>query len=233
MKTLFIFIDESGNFDFSPNGTKYFILTALSTTNPYQIGSPLLKLRYQLLPNYSCGQAMEESGYFHASEDIQFVRDNVFKIIIDGNSSTRIDSIIAQKNKANPKFYSQPLEIYQLMGQALLKYSINRATWHGFDHIVLVFSSIFDKKKRGILKQTFKSLIKQMADASFALYFHDSKFDVCNQVVDYYGWAIYRKWDSEDKRSYNLVKSQIKSEFLIFQKGDNEYYQYKSLNKTK
>ncbi|MBU1323192.1 DUF3800 domain-containing protein [Patescibacteria group bacterium] len=27
-KCLFIFIDESGNFDFSPTGTKYFVLTA-------------------------------------------------------------------------------------------------------------------------------------------------------------------------------------------------------------
>lgn len=232
MKTLFIFIDESGNFDFSPNGTKYFVLTALSTTNPYKIGSPLLKLRYDLLPNYSCGPVMEESGYFHASEDAQSVRNSVFDILINNADYTRIDSIIAQKNKANPKFYNQPLEIYKLMGQVLLKYSFNRASWRGFDHVVLVFSSIFDKKKRGILKQTFKSLIKQMANTSFALYFHDSKFDLCNQAVDYFGWAIYRKWDSEDKRSYQLIKKQIKSEFEIFQKGETEFYKYKEF-KTK
>jgi len=34
MRTLFIFIDESGNFDFSPKGTKYFILSAVSTLKP-------------------------------------------------------------------------------------------------------------------------------------------------------------------------------------------------------
>jgi len=58
-KTLYLFIDESGNFDFSSGGTKYFILTALSTTNPYSVGSSLLELRYQLLPNYSGGRALE------------------------------------------------------------------------------------------------------------------------------------------------------------------------------
>ena len=41
MKTLYVFIDESGNFDFSPSGTKYFILTTLTTIVPYDIGAPL------------------------------------------------------------------------------------------------------------------------------------------------------------------------------------------------
>ncbi len=229
MKTLYIFIDESGNFDFSPTGTKFFILTALSTVNPFDIGSPLLKLRYELLPNYSCGSSMEEYGHFHASEDAQAVRNNVFSALVKNDHQMRIDSVIAQKNKANPRFHQQYIELYMKMGVALLKYSFNRATWQGYDHVVLVFSSLFDKKKRGILKQTFKSLIKQYANTSFALYFHNSKFDLCNQAVDYFGWAIYRKWESEDLRSYNIVQQYriIKSEFLIFEKGVNEYYAYK------
>ncbi|MDO8511853.1 MAG: DUF3800 domain-containing protein [bacterium] len=229
IKTLYIFIDESGNFDFSPTGTKYFILTALSAIKPFDIASPLLDLRYNLLPNYSCGTSMEERGYFHASEDTQAVRDQVFSIIVKPDHQMRIDSVIAQKNKANPRFHQQPVELYMKMGEALLKYSFNRATWQGYDHVVLVFSSIFDKKKRGVLKQTFKSLIKQYAKTSFALYFHDSKFDLCNQAVDYFGWAIYRKWESGDSRSYDIVQQNqiIKTQFSIFEKGNSEFYQYK------
>lgn len=224
MKTLYVFVDESGNFDFSATGTKYFILTALSTIIPYEIGAPLLKHRYDLLPNYACGTGMEERGYFHASEDMQIVRDSVFSILIKNGHQMRIDSVVAQKNKANPVFHSQPVQLYLKMGEALLKYSFNRATWQGFDHVVLVFSSLFEKKKRGILKQAFKSLIKTYAKTTFSLYFHDSKFDFCNQAVDYFGWAIYRKWDGNDLRSYNLVKHIIKSEFSIFAKGKQEFY---------
>ncbi len=227
MKTLYIFIDESGNFDFSSSGTKYFILTALSTTNPFDIGKSLLKLRYDLLPNYACGPKMEESGYFHASEDTQAVRDNVFEILTHTDHNFRVDAVVAQKNKANPKFHTQPVELYKKMGEAFLKYVLKQLSENECDHIVLIFSSIFDRKKRGILKQAFKSLIKSMANISFALYFHDSKFDLCNQAVDYYGWAIYRHWDSADERSFNLVKHQIKSNFSIFRTGINEYYQYK------
>ncbi|MBM3209255.1 hypothetical protein FJZ40_03100 [Candidatus Shapirobacteria bacterium] len=226
-KTLFLFIDESGNFDFSPSGTKYFILTALSTLNPFSIASSLLDLRYQLLPNYACGSALEENGYFHAAEDAQLVRDAVFSTIIKGKGDLRIDAVIAQKNKANPKFHGQYIELYERMGEALVKYTFNRAVWKNYDHVVLVFSSLFDKKKRGILKQTFKALIKSFASKPYSLYFHDSKFDFCSQAVDYFGWAIYRKWESLDKRSYNLVKQFIKSEFPIFGKGTKIYYPFK------
>lgn len=227
MNTLYLFIDESGNFDFSPNGTRFFVLTVLSTTNPFEIGSPLLKLRYDLLPNYACGPRMEEHGYFHASEDIQEVRNYVFSIISKLDNPLRVDSVIAQKNKTNPTLHHQPLEFYKILAEALLKYSFNRATWQDYDHVVVVFSSLFDRKKRGILKQAFKSLIKQHAKVSYALYFHDSKFDLCNQATDYFGWAIYRKWESVDCRSYNIVQNLIKSEFQIFERGDREYYEYK------
>jgi hypothetical protein len=119
------------------------------------------------------------------------------------------------------------LEFYKVLAEPLLKYAFNRAAWYDYDHVVVVFSSIFDRKKRGILKQTFKSLIKQHANVPFALYFHDSKFDMCNQAVDYFGWAIYRKWEAVDTRSFELVKHIVKSEFNIFEKSEIEYYEYK------
>lgn len=155
------------------------------------------------------------------------IRNNVFSIISTIDCPIRVDSLIAQKNKANPKFHKQPLEFFETLGEPLLKYAFNRAEWKDYEHVVVLFSSLFDKKKRGILKQAFKSLIKQHAKVPFALHFHDSKFDLCNQAADYFGWAIYRKWESNDSRPHALVQHLIKSEFNIFEKGDIEYYEYK------
>lgn len=199
----------------------------MSTTEPIDIGSPLLGLRYKLLPNYACGPAMEENGEFHATEDKQAVRDHVFSILTAGYKSLRVDAVIAQKNKTNPTFYKQDAAFYQSLGKSVLRYASNRAAWSDFDHVVIVFSSLFDKKKRGNLKQIFKSIIKSEAKVPFSLYFHHSKFDVCCQAADYFGWAIYRKWESGDDRSYKLIKSVLKSEFEIFAKGDKEYYHHK------
>ena len=227
MKTLYLFIDESGNFDFTPSGTKFFILTVLSTIQPFEIGSKLLKLRYYLLPDYACGPSMEERGYFHASEDKQEVRNQVFSILINIDQTMRVDTVVAQKNKTHPTLRQHQVEFYKIMGEAALKYAFNRAAWQGYDHVVIIFSSIFDRKKRGVLKQAFKSLIKSQAQVPFALYFHNSEVDLCNQAADYFGWAVYRKWESEDYRSYNNVKPLIKTEFQIFEKGDQIYYDYK------
>jgi hypothetical protein len=226
VRALYIFVDESGNFDFSPSGTKYFILTLVSTSNPGIIGSLLTRLRYALLPNYACGDHMGERGYFHASEDLQPVRDYVFQLLMKSTKSIRVDAVIAQKNKANPTFYQQHVDLYGKMGEASLKYLFNRVQTQNFEHVVMVFSSIFDRKKRGILKQAFKSLLKPYS-IPFALYFHDSKFDPCNQAADYFCWAIYKKWEIGDTRSYDLIKERVKTKFDIFGKGFSEYYQYK------
>jgi hypothetical protein len=51
---------------------------------------------------------MEDDGYFHASEDIQTVRNQVFSILTTTDHDLRVDSVIAQKNKTNhmPEFRS-------------------------------------------------------------------------------------------------------------------------------
>lgn len=183
MNTLYLFIDESGNFDFSKNGSKYFTLTVLSTTGPYKIGSSLLALRYKILPNYGCAGKMEENGYFHATEDLQSIRDQVFNILKELKGNIRIDSVIAQKNKANPALYDQ-VNFYKKISETAFKYALNRASSEEYEHVVLVLSSIFSRKQRGILKQIFKSLIKRY-EIPFSLYFHDSQCDPCNQAVDY------------------------------------------------
>ena len=39
MNTLFIFLDESGNLDFSPKGTAHFVLAAVTALQPIQSSS--------------------------------------------------------------------------------------------------------------------------------------------------------------------------------------------------
>jgi hypothetical protein len=75
--TLFVYIDESGNFDFSASGTKHFVMTAFVTTDPMQSATKLARLKYSLL-----SQGVNLSN-FHASEDSQRVRNQVFSQIAE------------------------------------------------------------------------------------------------------------------------------------------------------
>jgi len=101
-RTLYLFVDESGNFDFSsPKGTKYFTLASVSTFNPCLFKEKILGFKYELL----------EKGYnkemFHATEDEQVVRDKIFGFIKDLSGDFEIDSVIVQKNKTNPTLYNE------------------------------------------------------------------------------------------------------------------------------
>lgn len=73
--SLYLYIDESGNFDFTDSGTNHFVLSALITLDPPKTLIGLQALRYRLLES---GVGIE---YFHTSEDSQKTRDEVFKVI--------------------------------------------------------------------------------------------------------------------------------------------------------
>ena len=75
MPALNIFIDESGNFDFSVGGTKYFLLTAVSTTGCAELFSEFFELKHGLAAS---GLELEE---FHATEDKQAVRDEMYRLV--------------------------------------------------------------------------------------------------------------------------------------------------------
>lgn len=67
---LYVFADEAGNFDFSPSGSKYFIVTSI-TMRDWRPGAELLALRHELTLR---GFEMRDHG-FHATDDKQIVRE--------------------------------------------------------------------------------------------------------------------------------------------------------------
>ena len=139
-RTLYIFVDESGNMDFSPNGTKYFTLTALSIIRPFVINEPLLNLKYNL---WEKGIEFE---YFHATEDNYATRKEVFEIISRSSSKMVIDSIIVEKCKTHP-FLHDNAKFYKKIFKILLDYILVRYRGE-FSQVVIVTDQIPIKKKR-------------------------------------------------------------------------------------
>lgn len=238
-KTLYIFIDESGNFDFTPNGTKFFVLTAVSTTQPLEARDKFSKLRYELL---SDGLNQE---YFHATEDKQKVRDAVFATIKSLNDF-EIDCVIAQKNKTNPSLYLEydlkvnkngkgfkvdaihyEEKFYRKISQILLQYIFRRHSRDGeIEKIVVVLGSIFTNNKRGYVLKSLKQYFKTF-QKPFYVYFHNTGMDINCQIADYCGWAVYVKAERSEIRPHTEIKNKIKSCFDVFEKGETTYYQYK------
>jgi hypothetical protein len=242
-QTLYIFIDESGNFDFSPNGTKYFVLTAVSTLSPLKSREDFLKGVYEL--KYQGWNNGQSDYYFHATEDKQETRDWVFAKIKDLDD-IQVDAIVAQKNKANPSLYIQyevqpdakdflkfktvrsEEKFYDKISQMLLQYVCNRHhDKDGVEKIVVVLGSIFTEKKRGYVLKSLKQYLKNKFKKPFYVYFHDTASDINCQLADYCGWAIYVAAERGEKRPFQEIKSKVASCFYVFERGTNEYYEYK------
>lgn len=87
-----------------------------------------------------------------------------------------------------------------------------------------VIADKFDyRKKQKVIEKVCNSQLTKM-NRKYKLTYMDSKSNYELQIVDYCCWAIYRKWQNEDTRSYNIIQSSIRSEFDIFRWGNNFFY---------
>ncbi|MBI5872647.1 MAG: DUF3800 domain-containing protein [Candidatus Omnitrophica bacterium] len=218
-EALYIFLDEGGNLDFSDTGTKYFTLTALSKIRPFEAYKHLNELKYNLV------EQGIEIEYFRASEDRQSVRDSVFNIIDRHLDQTRIDSLIVEKRKTGPSLRGEERFYPDMLGYLLL-YVINGYDLRLFEKIIVFTDSIPILRKRKAIEKTIKKVLahKLPAGRVYYIFHHASKSNYDLQIVDYCNWAVYRKWERQDLRSYETIERVVESEFDIFKNGSRYYY---------
>lgn len=95
MSTLHVHLDESGNFRFSPEGSRYYIFAAAWTYEPAPLAHELTNLSFSLVKKGLNIQA------FHASPDRQDTRDAVVSILTKHNT-WQYAAIVVEKSKVNP-----------------------------------------------------------------------------------------------------------------------------------
>ena len=219
MQYLYIFLDESGNLDFSIKGTKYFVLTGISKVRPFEVYKEMAELKYDLIES---GLNIE---YFHASEDRQVVRDKVFEIVRKHLEGIRIDSLIVEKRKTGKSLQVEEKFYPEMMGH-LIKYVLKGVNLTEIKEVLIFTDSIPIKRKREAIEKAIKEVLKRVLPdtLNYRILHHASKSNFDLQIIDYCSWAIYRKWESNDSRSYVYIENAIKSEFDIFKTGFTYYY---------
>jgi len=216
---LYIFLDEGGDFNFSQTGTRYFTITSIAKVRPFHVSRALHSLKYDLMED---GHDIET---FHASEDKQKTRDRVFEIIKNNLETPVIDCLIVEKRKTGPAL-QDPSKFYPRMMGYLLKYVLERADMDRVSEVIIVTDSIPLKRKRKAIEKAIKMTLRAELprETPFRVLHHASKSSFGLQIADYCNWAIYRKWQRGDTRSYDLIKRGIRSEFDIFKNGEIFYY---------
>lgn len=231
--TLYIFIDESGNFDFSPKGTKHYVVNALATFEPVMQREELVRYRYELL------REGYDQEYFHASEDQQFVRDEVFRLLGRLQGLYELHTVWVQKNKAHPSLYEESyekkgrvitrttgLKLYQKLNECLLRY-IFQGKGGAVDRIVVVIGSLFTGEKKKVFLKTLKHYLKtNFPGVEFDVYCHPVGSDLNCQLADYCSWAQYVRLERGETRPYSVIAPSVKSNFDYFGTGTTLFYEY-------
>lgn len=219
METLYIFLDEGGNFDFSVTGTNYFTLTSIVRTRPFRLNSLLDDYKYDLL-EYGLDQE-----YFHCSEDNIHVRRNVFERIVKMLDGFRIDSLIVEKCKTGPALRDERRFYPKMLGY-LLSHVLRREMDSNVQEVIVITDTLPTKKKLKAIEKSVKQTLSEMLPEGipYRVLHHASKSHYGLQIADYCNWAIYRKWKDGDKQYYERLRTAIASEFDIFRTGERKYY---------
>ncbi len=217
---LYVFVDESGNFDFSPSGSKYYTVSALSIVRPFPFMQSLIDLKHDFWQN---GHEIE---YFHASVDSWPVRNQVFGLLKSHISCFKVDSLIIEKRKTHPVLQKDKGRFYRKMFSILLDYVL-RGQSLPYPKVLIITDSIPVQQNRNNITKALKLNLAKWAilhNSSYDIFHLSARSEINLQVVDYINWAIFRKWEQGDASKYLEIKSCIKSEFDVFHKGAQNYY---------
>ena len=149
------------------------------------------------------------------------VRNKVFRVIASVGLFD-FDAVVIEKSKANPALYP-PERFYPKFAGYLLRHVFRR--YPGDEQIVVVTDRLPMKRRREAVEKAFKAFLRtELRDRPFTIVHHHAAAHLCLQAADYCMWAVYKKWTTGDTRSYDLIRSFIKSEFDIFRLGTEYFY---------
>lgn len=214
-----MFADESGNFDFSTGrgASKYFIVTTVSTGD-FAPGDALLQLRRQL----AWERHDQKTPDFHASEELQAVRDRVFDEL--SRFAFRVDTTVIEKRKVYPHIAADQVRFYKTAWYLHFKYIAPRIAKEG-DELLVISASLGTKSRREAFRGAVEDVVAQVSPAAdWRTVSWAAASDPCLWVADYCAWAIQRKWESGDPRSYDLIRDKIATEFDAFARSTRVYF---------
>lgn len=204
----YIFLDEAGNFDFSPKGTRYFVLTSVSTRRPFAAHGPLDDYKHD------CLEFGLDSEYFHCADDNARVRGRVFELIAGHLDGLCIDSLVVEKAMTDPALREDRRFYPEMLGY-LLGFVLPREIESGADEVIVITDRIPVQKKRQAIEKAIQQSLARMLPAGmkYRILHHTSRSHYGLQVADYCCWAVFRKLQRGETEHYDRIKSAVRGEY--------------------
>lgn len=215
--TLYIFVDEAGDFDFSSNGSKHYLFTFLVKKRPFNLHEYIASYRYSLLER-NLDPLVEKRldiEAFHACEDNNYIKNELFNIIstFDENS-VKAYSYILEKPKVTPEKRNQKDRFYIDNLSFAIQKLLNELNINKNFIIITDRLPVQNNKNKqiGALKKGIKEYLKSKdldKQLRYDIFHHCSASSVNLQIADYICWAIFRKFERNDDTYYKKIEKYL------------------------
>ena len=218
MTCVYVFADESGNFDFTSKSgaSKYFILTTV-TLPDCSCGHALLDLRREL-----AGKGIATREMFHATDDDWPTRNAVLDVIT--RHAIRIDTTILEKRKAKPSIRNTNDRFYKMAWYLHFKHVAKKIVPRSGE-LFVIGATIGSKKKKTLFSSAVDDVVSQVSPTTnWRTAGLPAVADPCLQIADYCCWAVNRKWEQGKDDAFKKIAPQVCTEFDVFAVGTTYYY---------
>jgi hypothetical protein len=159
---------------------------------------------------------------FHATEDKQEVRDEVYDFI--ATQDLRIDATLLDKPKAQPQTRVTRERFYKTAWYFHFNH-VGPSLLHGHTEAQISAAAIGTKKGQAVFTAAVNDVMQQVVQRQqWRTFFPRSIAEPCLQIADYCAWAIQRKWELGDTRSFDLISNKIATEYDLWRIGQRTYY---------
>ena len=229
--TVYIFVDESGDMDFSQKGSQHYMFHFLVKKRPFTLHEYISSYRYELLERGldPLNNQRFNIEYFHAHNDNKYIKNELFKIIRTfEKSKVQVYSYILEKQKVHPEKRKERDSFYidnltYSIGKLLDKLKIDK------NFVIITDNLPISKNKQKQIKALKMGIKLYMQehnlDLQYDIFHHSSASSVNLQIVDYIGWAVHRKYEMNDCNYYDRIKEYIIDEDIVTKDRNVNHYE--------
>lgn len=221
MPTLHVYLDESGDFNFSPTGSRFYVFAVAWTFDPAPLAARLQGVRFGLLK-----QGIDVVS-FHAAYDKQAHRNQVVQSLAD-TDGWKFAALVVEKSKVNPTIREEA-QFYPQFASMLLRFVFLGCVTRDTRQVLILTDTIPVQKRREAINKAFRMSCRADLPRGlrFDIYHHPSQSNKWLQAVDYCAWALCRKWESGDTRTYDLLQRRLaRPELDVTARGSTHYYRH-------
>jgi hypothetical protein len=247
------FVDEAGDpslFDArgrvlvgQPGCSRYFMLGVLDVADPVGLGAELDALRQTLLadPYFSGVPSMQPerrktASAFHAKDDLPEVRREVFRVLLKHDlrfyavvrDKQSVLAYVRQRNQVDVAYRYQPNELYDSLVSRLFKERL-----HLSPEVDVCFAQRGSSDRSAALMQALERArrrfeVKWQRSVTSTIFARQSspRSDAGLQAVDYFLWALQRRYERAEGRFLELVWEKVGLVHAIDEIERNAYGTY-------